>query len=286
MLFDTGPEEAAWERNAKRLRPNLHDIELIHLSHWHRDHSGGMLRAIRMINEAKAKVAASTSSSSDAQPTTTTTTTTPLPIDLHPNRPDYRGIKASIPISLEADPSFSEIQQAGGTVSAHAAPHLVLSDTFLISGEIPRGTPYELGVPRGMRFDLSTGSWIEDRLILDERFVMCRLKGMGLVLVTGCSHAGVVNASRHCVRLGNQGGVSGGDGGEGEGKVPLYAVVGGYHLADAEKSVIDVTVRDLKALNPKVLMPGHCTGWRMKMKIEDEMESTLAPSFVGCKYVL
>jgi len=43
MLFDTGPEEDVWERNVKRLRPDLSSIELIHLSHWHRDHSGNIL---------------------------------------------------------------------------------------------------------------------------------------------------------------------------------------------------------------------------------------------------
>lgn len=52
MLFDTGPEDHVWERNAKRLRAELGTIELIHLSHWHRDHSSGMLKAIDMINGA------------------------------------------------------------------------------------------------------------------------------------------------------------------------------------------------------------------------------------------
>jgi 7,8-dihydropterin-6-yl-methyl-4-(beta-D-ribofuranosyl)aminobenzene 5'-phosphate synthase len=40
VLFDTGPEELLWELNAKRLDPDLASIEVIHLSHWHRDHSG------------------------------------------------------------------------------------------------------------------------------------------------------------------------------------------------------------------------------------------------------
>lgn len=40
VLFDAGPEEDAWERNVKRLRPDLASVELIQLSHWHRDHSG------------------------------------------------------------------------------------------------------------------------------------------------------------------------------------------------------------------------------------------------------
>lgn len=40
VLFDAGPEEDVWERNVKRLRPHLSSIEVIQLSHWHRDHSG------------------------------------------------------------------------------------------------------------------------------------------------------------------------------------------------------------------------------------------------------
>lgn len=40
VLFDTGPEEEGWERNAKRLGVDISVIDLIHLSHWHRDHSG------------------------------------------------------------------------------------------------------------------------------------------------------------------------------------------------------------------------------------------------------
>lgn len=40
VLFDVGPEEDVWERNVNRLRPNLSSIEVIQLSHWHRDHSG------------------------------------------------------------------------------------------------------------------------------------------------------------------------------------------------------------------------------------------------------
>ena len=49
---------------------------------------------------------------------------------------------------------------------------------FLISGEIPRVTPYEVGVRNGMRFSSATNSWSKDELILDERFLMCNIKGL------------------------------------------------------------------------------------------------------------
>ncbi|KAF2096823.1 metallo-beta-lactamase superfamily protein [Rhizodiscina lignyota] len=256
MLFDTGPEEQIWDMNAKRLRADLAKIETIHLSHWHKDHSGGMLRAIPLINAAK--------KASPSAPQT-------LVADLHPARPDYRGFMTPMgPISLEADPSFEEISAAGATVSKHAETHTVLDDMFLISGEIPRVTPYEVGVPRGARFSKETGMWEPDEKIADERFVMCNVKGKGLVVFSGCSHAGVVNVTKNAVDLGNG--------------VPLFSVMGGYHLVQCEDSTITETVADLKKMDPKLLLPGHCSGWKVKYEINKEMPGRLAPSTVGTKF--
>jgi 7,8-dihydropterin-6-yl-methyl-4-(beta-D-ribofuranosyl)aminobenzene 5'-phosphate synthase len=92
----------------------------------------------------------------------------------------------------------------------------------------------------------------------------------GIVMFTGCSHAGVVNASRHAVEL--------------AGETPLFAVVGGFHLADAEQPQIESSIRDLQALKPKLLLPGHCTGWKAKYEIEKHMPGMLAPCTVGTKF--
>ncbi|KAJ5816283.1 Metallo-beta-lactamase superfamily protein [Penicillium robsamsonii] len=273
ILFDAGPEEEAWERNVKRLRPNLSSVEVIHLSHWHRDHSGGLLRAIRMINDAKR----AESRSED------------LVMDLHPDRPVYRGI--ALPehiISLEADPTFEEIEGAGAVVDKRSEPHTVLDDFFLISGEIPRVTPYETGLKNAVRYDPDENDWFSDEVIIDERSLICNLKGIptlkptyklieltcssgnGLVVFTGCSHAGVVNTTKHAVQLTG-------------GKVPVHAVVGGFHLATSDADQIQNTVADLKRLDPAVLMPGHCSGWRAKFAIEKHMPGSLVPCTVGTK---
>ena len=118
-----------------------------------------MLKAVKMINEAKGSH-------------------TGLPVDLHPNRPTYRGFLGPAgPVSLERDPTFEEIEAAGATVVKNDQPHTILDDMFLVSGEIPRVTSYETGFKRGMRFNQDTGSWESDELILDERFLMCNVKG-------------------------------------------------------------------------------------------------------------
>ncbi|KAI1083465.1 Metallo-hydrolase/oxidoreductase [Whalleya microplaca] len=255
LLFDTGPEEAVWEKNVTRLGLDPGVIERVVLSHWHRDHSGGMLSAVRMIEGSKKG----------------SKNTDKVVVDLHPDRPDFRGVMAHEPISLEPDPSFAEIEDAGATVFKSAEVHTALDDTFLISGDIPRRTSYEGGIRGGIRFN-SEGKWEKDELIMDERLVMCNLKGRGLVVFTGCSHAGVVNVSRHAVELG--------------GGVPLHTVVGGYHLADGAPEKLEKSMADLKALEPTVLMPGHCTGWRFKVSIEKEMPGCMAPIFGGTRYEL
>ena len=165
VLFDTGPEEHAWERNAKRLRAEAGKVEVIQLSHWHRDHSGGMLKAISMIN--------------DARKDSPHASLTPLQVDLHPARPLYRGNQPpQMPVvSLEADPTFDEIEAAGGKVSKNDQPHTVCEDYFLVSGEIPRVTEYEKGLRFGMRCDDLNEGWKQDEKMADERFLMCKLKG-------------------------------------------------------------------------------------------------------------
>jgi 7,8-dihydropterin-6-yl-methyl-4-(beta-D-ribofuranosyl)aminobenzene 5'-phosphate synthase len=162
VLFDTGPEEQAFERNATRLKADLGSVETIQLSHWHRDHSGGMLKAVSMIQAAKP-------TGSEA-----------VHVDLHPARPTYRGIQApGLPIvSLEADPEFEEIEHAGGVVEKWDQPHTAAGGMFVVSGEIPRVTEYERGLLFGMRYEKEKGKWEQDEKMADERFLMCRLKGM------------------------------------------------------------------------------------------------------------
>jgi 7,8-dihydropterin-6-yl-methyl-4-(beta-D-ribofuranosyl)aminobenzene 5'-phosphate synthase len=71
--------------------------------------------------------------------------TTPggLIVDLHPERPDYRGFQfpGQEPVSLQAVPTFAEIEAAGAKIEKSSKPHTVLDNMFLISGEIPRVTP-------------------------------------------------------------------------------------------------------------------------------------------------
>ena len=124
-----------------------------------------MLSAIELINSAKASQSPSS-------------TLSKVVVDLHPSRPEFRGVKTPyVLVSLEADPSFEEIEAAGGTVEKNAEAHEILGGYFLVSGEIPRETGYENGIQGGVRYEGEEKGWVEDQEIRDERFVVCHVNG-------------------------------------------------------------------------------------------------------------
>jgi 7,8-dihydropterin-6-yl-methyl-4-(beta-D-ribofuranosyl)aminobenzene 5'-phosphate synthase len=93
--------------------------------------------------------------------------------------------------------------------------------------------------------------------------------------VSACSHAGVVNAA-----LGAQRQFPG---------VPIDVVLGGFHLSGKAMEVrIEATVRDLRErVRPRVVAPGHCTGWRAKAALAQAFApERYGPSVVGSTYTL
>jgi len=173
-----------WEQNVTRLGIDLSTIEIITLSHWHRDHSGGMLKAIQMITEAKG---------SNNQ-------TPEVQVDLHPDRPDFRGFKMGPKIiSMQADPSFAEINAAGGVAKMREEGHTVLDDFFHISGYIPKVVGYEKGLENGMRYSQQTGKWEIDEAVTDERFLICNLRGTLLFLLNHMEFRSLFFLLSHCM---------------------------------------------------------------------------------------
>ena len=81
------------------------------------------------------------------------------------------------PVPWDADPAFEELEKAGAKVVKRADAHTVRDGMFFVSGETPRTTEYELGLPAGITFHPGTGIWEKDTSIRDERYIVCRLKG-------------------------------------------------------------------------------------------------------------
>jgi 7,8-dihydropterin-6-yl-methyl-4-(beta-D-ribofuranosyl)aminobenzene 5'-phosphate synthase len=147
----------------------------------------------------------------------------------------------------------------------------VIADLFYVSGEIPRVTPYETGLPGHVQRSADGRTWEPDPLIMDERFVSVQVKGRGQFVFSACSHAGIVNVLTHTRDVFPS--------------VPLYGAMGGLHLSGSTEKIIPETVADLIRFWLTVLAPGHCTGWRAMSVLAREVGDELVPSAVGMRYL-
>lgn len=253
-----GPYPDVWLDNAQRLAIDLARIDLVFLSHWHFDHSGGIPKVVEAISRARAAAGL-----------------TPVIVEVHPDRPDRRGIQtpSGLMVLLPEEPTFEAITSAGGRVAKEADAHILSEGMFFASGAIERVTEYETGLVGHHSFCGAEARL--DPLIMDERYVAASVRGRGVTVLSACSHAGVVNACLDAKRHFPE--------------QRIDTVLGGYHLAGkAMEERIAPTVRDLESrIAPRIVAPGHCTGWRAKAALAHAFApGRYAPSVVGSLYRL
>ena len=251
LLLDAGPEAATLLHNAAILGVDFGSVDAVALSHGHWDHGGGLLAAVEAIAQRRRGFACYLHLGMFAQRATT--------------RPD-----GTMYVN-ERLPNPDDLAKAGANVVVTRDPQLVAESVFWVSGEIPRRTPYEEGVPGHVRRSADGQSWDPDPLIMDERFVAVRVKDKGVMVFSSCSHAGIVNVLTHACDAS---------------PAPLFGAMGGLHLSGVTEKIIPDTVRDLKPFALKLFAPGHCTGWRALTAMAREFGDELAPSAVGKRYLL
>jgi 7,8-dihydropterin-6-yl-methyl-4-(beta-D-ribofuranosyl)aminobenzene 5'-phosphate synthase len=254
LLFDAGPAAATFERNCDILGVDFASIEAVVLSHGHWDHAGGLLAAVQSIARARGDGS--------------------FECYLHPGMFRQRATRrpdGQLYVN-ELVPDPGQLQKAGARVVNTREPQSVADGTFYVSGEIPRVTSYEAGVPNHLSRSADGTSWESDPLIMDERFVSVNVKGKGQFVFSACSHAGLINVLTHARSVFPS--------------VPLYGAMGGLHLSGINERVIPQTVADLKKFGLKLLAPGHCTGWRALSQMAREFGDELVPSAVGKKYLI
>ena len=253
LIFDGGPEAYGITRNGALLKTPFGDAGAVVLSHGHWDHAGGLTEAIRLVSSQNGGKR----------------------VECHVN-PDMFAIRATKryggePFPQKPIPGPEELAAAGATVVNSAEARLLLDGLFYLSGEIPRVTSYERGMPSQVR-RAPDGSWEPDQWLLDERYVAVHVKDKGAVVFTACSHAGVVNVLTDARNV--------------FGDVPLHAVMGGFHLSGAEvEGIIPETIRDMQAFGLKRIVPAHCTGWRAVNALATTFgPSLIVPSAVGRQF--
>ena len=248
VLFDTGVSPDGMATNVERLGLDVGAIEVVVLSHGHFDHAGGFPGLARLRHRSG------------------------MPLTVHPLVWSRRRF------AIPGQPGWelptlnrSALEAEGLEVIERRQPSLLLDGSVLITGEVDRTTEFEHGLPYHEAWH--DGRWEPDPLVLDEQALVVHVRGRGLVVLTGCGHAGAVNIARHAMRL--------------TGVDRLHALLGGFHLSGpAFEPVIEPTVAAFTEMAPDLLVPAHCTGWKAQHRLAAALPTAFVPNAVGTSFTL
>lgn len=245
VLFDAAGSTTCFFHNADLLQVDLSKVESVALSHGHFDHFGAL---VEFLNRA----------------------TKGIPLVLHPDAFLQRRI--NIPGVGHADfPTLDEtaLEKTGTALHKIKVASTLASDLIMVLGEVERVTDFEKGFP-----------WVEAKI--DDKWVMdpfrddqglaVRVKDRGLVVIGGCSHAGIINTVKHAQKVAQAD--------------KVHAVLGGFHLTGPIfEPIIGPTIEEMKKIGPDFVAPMHCTGWKAITQFAEEMPEQFILNTVGTTYV-
>lgn len=219
ILFDTGQTAHAILKNLSLFNLSLKDVKVIALSHRHYDHTGGLLDILE--KEIRNKV----------------------PIISHSDlfKPSIHISEKRISLNVGAPFTRDQIANAGGQLIL-LRNYLEISPGVYWLGEIPRLSNFG-GLPENF-YTIEGDELVKDKL-LDDTGLAVNVDGLGLVVISGCSHSGIINMVQYASKIV---------------KTNPYAVLGGFHLVNSKKEEIEYTAKALKELRIKKVFAGHCTG--------------------------
>ena len=243
VLLDTGYSQDAMLRNADLLGVDMTRVEAVVVSHGHMDHTGGLGPLLERLPES-------------------------VPVVVHPDAfiearfvEQRNGARVKFPFTMRRD----RLERAGAKFVESPTPTFLAADTVIVTGEVPRSTPFERGMANAL---IERDGQIERDTIADDQAVIISLGGRGVVVVSGCAHSGIVNTVRYAREL--------------AGGQPVVAVVGGFHLPGPEAaSIVSQTVDALVGESPALLGPMHCTGRYATERLRDALPDAFVLASVG-----
>jgi 7,8-dihydropterin-6-yl-methyl-4-(beta-D-ribofuranosyl)aminobenzene 5'-phosphate synthase len=248
LLFDAGLSKNGLTHNLDVLEVKPKELHTIVLSHGHADHTQGLMGMLDRLGQRK------------------------MPLLLHPDA--FLERKLKFPDGHEINlppPDRRLLSQDGVELIEEREPSYLMGGLVLVTGQIHRSTPFEQGFP--LHYARLKDEWQQDPWIHDDQAVVVNVKDKGLVVLTGCGHAGAINTIRHAQAL--------------TGIEKVYAVLGGFHLTGAIfEPIIEPTVAALKELTPALIVPAHCTGWKATHMIARELPEAFVPNSVGTRFML
>lgn len=252
ILWDSGCTREVLVENMRRMKIDPQAIRAIALSHGHFDHTGGVSELLRQAVKPP-------------QP--------PIPIIAHPEiaRERWNISADGTKEGPDLPPPQVEWEALGGRMVLSSEPYCLQPGVWT-TGQIPRtgaaGPKYGTRAAPYYR----VGEAFQPDDIPDDQALVLNLAGKGLVVLSGCAHAGILNTIAYAQQI--------------SGVEQIHAVLGGFHLAASSADDVQVTVRELQKLQASVLAPCHCTGPKATACISEQIPESYRMGMVGAKFVL
>jgi 7,8-dihydropterin-6-yl-methyl-4-(beta-D-ribofuranosyl)aminobenzene 5'-phosphate synthase len=241
VLYDTGASPDTVLRNAQELKADLSGVREVVISHHHDDHTGGLLGLRKEVATANPGALARVH----------------VGKGIFLSRPSPDGSENNSMIALR-----TAFEATGGTFVEHDAPVALLPGVWL-TGPVPRvhpernfGPPLKVRGPEGV---------VEDTIPEDLSLVFDTDRG--LVLLTGCGHAGIINTVEYARKVVRP--------------APLHAVIGGLHLFRLDDDRLDWTADHLREAGLENLVGAHCTGIEAVYRIRARLGLPRGRAVVG-----
>ncbi|MBW2193367.1 MAG: MBL fold metallo-hydrolase, partial [Deltaproteobacteria bacterium] len=210
ILFDTGYTRVGVPHNMERLGINAEDIEAIVISHGHMDHTGSLHPILDKIPGR-------------------------IPLVLHPDAFIYPrftatpdGDKRQWPQTLVKD----DLLQKNVELVESKTPTLIAGDRIMVTGAVEGTTEFEKGMPTAL---VEKDGKMEKDPFTEDQAIVVKLKNKGLVVISGCAHAGIVNTVKFARKT--------------TGENNVHAVLGGFHLSGPFfEKIHDDTIQELKKM--------------------------------------
>lgn len=246
LLVDTGARADTVLKNAAELKVDLASITDLVITHNHGDHTGGLLVLRRELAKQNPQALSRAH----------------VPAGIFYPRPGADGREGNGLLPLKA-----EYEATGGRFVEHAGPTVIMPGVTIL-GPVPRVHPERnWGSPRGGPAGgvQTPDGLVEDTVPEDTSVVVDTADG--LVLISGCGHAGIVNSmeySRRAVR-----------------SAPVVAAIGGFHLFAASDETLAWTAGKMKTFGVQYLLGAHCTGIEAVYRLRDVVGLTREKAVVG-----
>jgi len=269
ILWDAGATRDTLLENARRMKVDLSTVDMIALSHGHFDHTGA-LTAVLQMREAQPKRRRWEPGWSEAE-LAAYAKPRRVPLVAHPAafRERWTRHKSGEIQGPTAPPPRQAWEAAGAEIQLSEAP-FELGPGCWTTGYVPRQSFEKLAWSDEERLYRDATGFHRDNTE-DDQAIVINVEGKGLVILSGCAHAGIINTIRHARAI--------------SGVDQVWAILGGFHLVRSEPAELEQIIAEIKGLAPALISPSHCTGFGPIGRFAAEMPEQFVHGVVGATYL-